>query len=66
MPDITLPVPRGDHHGLYIELKVGKNKPTELQQEWLDKLAGQGYCTRIAYGWEDARDCIMEYLAGVL
>jgi len=64
IPDITLPVPCGEYHGLYLEMKAGKNKPTAAQQWWLDELARQGYATYVAYGWEDARDCIMQYLAG--
>jgi hypothetical protein len=28
VPDICLPVPRGEYHGLYIEMKYGRNKPT--------------------------------------
>ena len=66
IPDITLPVPCGDYHGLYIEMKYGRNKPTEPQQWWLDELARHGYCTYVAYGWEDARDFILWYLAGCL
>jgi hypothetical protein len=38
VPDICLPVARGDWHGLYIELKVGKNKLTEAQRRWKDDL----------------------------
>lgn len=66
IPDITLPVPVDRYHGLYIELKVGKNKPTSAQQWWHDKLREQGYGVYVAYGWEDARDTILEYLAGWL
>ena len=38
MPDLFLPVGRGSYHGLFIELKYGKNKPTEKQTEWLKSL----------------------------
>lgn len=30
VPDLCLPVSRGKYHALYIELKVGNNKATEL------------------------------------
>ena len=33
VPDLHLPVARGGYHGLYIELKVGSNKPTQLQKK---------------------------------
>ena len=66
VPDITLPVPVGKYHGLYIEMKWGRNKPTENQQWWLDRLAEQGYAVLVCYGFEDARDAILRYLAGCL
>ena len=34
VPDICLPVARNGYHGLYIELKAGKNKATKNQEKW--------------------------------
>jgi len=62
VPDICLPVARGDWHGLYIELKVGKNKPTEAQRRWKDDLIRYGYLALVCYGWEEARKAIERYL----
>lgn len=62
VPDIHLPVARGRYHSLYIELKYGKNKPTELQKEWLSRLAMQGNFTAVCYGWEQAAKLITDYL----
>ena len=62
VPDICLPVARGDYHGMYLELKVGKNRPTQLQQAWLRALAGQGYYCGVAWGWEAAARAVVEYL----
>ena len=47
VPDIVLPVPRDGYHGLYIELKAGKNKPTQNQKRWLKFLQEQGYYTAV-------------------
>lgn len=66
VPDITLPVPCGKYHGLYIEMKWGGNKPTVKQQWWIDRLIEQGYAVLVCYGFEDARDTILRYLAGCL
>ena len=63
VPDLCLPVPRGGYAGLYIELKYGKNKPSEHQLEWLEYLSGAGYKTAVCYGFEEARNVILEYLA---
>lgn len=35
VPDLCLAVPKGKYHGLYIELKVGRNKTSEHQDKWL-------------------------------
>jgi len=63
VPDICLPVARGRYHGLYIELKAGKNTVTDNQSRWLTELTKQGYCTAVCYGWESASKVIEEYLS---
>lgn len=62
VPDLCLPVSRGEYHGLYIELKYGKNKPTENQKRWIKLLRSQNYKAEVAYGWEEASKIILEYL----
>lgn len=62
VPDLCLPVARGEYHGLYIELKAGKNKTTKNQDEWLTRLMAQGYCVAVCYGWESASKTLTEYL----
>lgn len=62
VPDIVLPVARGGYHGLYIELKVGKNKPTTLQKEWLEKLEQEGYYATWCVGSKHAIEVIENYL----
>lgn len=62
VPDLCLPVARGEYHGLYIELKYGKNKLTENQKRWIKLLRSQNYKAEVAYGWEEASKIILEYL----
>lgn len=62
VPDIVLPVGRGGFLGLYIELKVGKNKPTEKQLEWIGKLQEENYFVKVCYGWREATEVITSYL----
>lgn len=62
VPDLCLPVARGEYHGLYIEMKVRGNKPTENQKEWIANLRNQGYKAEICYGWESAAEVITGYL----
>lgn len=63
IPDISLPVPRGGYHGMYIELKVGGNKPSEKQQECIEALRKQGYRVEVCYGWLEAAEVIKDYLS---
>lgn len=62
VPDLCLPVPRNGRHGLYIELKAGKNKPTSKQKEWMEFLRRQGYHAAVCYRWEEAAELIEAYL----
>lgn len=64
VPDLCLPVARGKYYGLYIEMKYGKNKPTENQARWLHCLAQQGYAAAVCYSWEDAKNTLEKYLNG--
>jgi hypothetical protein len=61
--DITLPIARGGYSGLSIELKAGKNRPTEEQIEYGNRLAAEGW--KVAYIWDDwlaVRDEILSYV----
>lgn len=62
VPDLCFPVARGKYHGLYIELKAGKNKPTEHQREWIAELRAQQYAVAVCYGWEEAAGILEKYL----
>lgn len=64
VPDLCIPVAVGDFHGLYIEMKVGKNKPTDNQLYWLLLLRRQGYMTAVCYGGDEAIAVIKNYLKG--
>lgn len=62
VPDIFLPVPRGNAHGLYIELKAKGGRVSDAQRTMLAALAEQGYACIVAYGWENAWDEIEAYM----
>ena len=62
--DIFIPVPCGGFHGLYIELKVGKNKPSEKQTEFQKDMLKAGYLTAVCYGAEEAIEVTKKYLKG--
>lgn len=60
--DIFLPVARRKYHGLYIEMKYGRNPLTDNQKLFAERVEKQNYGTAVCYGWEDAKNVILEYL----
>lgn len=60
--DVCLPAPRGGYHGLYIELKVKPNVPTQKQQEFLMAMSRYGYRTAVCYTLDEAIREITMYL----
>ena len=63
VPDLCVPVARGGYHSLYVEMKVGTNKPTQKQAEWIAFLRKQGMCAYVCYGADAAIECIRRYMA---
>lgn len=64
VPDLFLPVPRHGYHGLYIELKHGKNKAQPNQKEWISFLNSMGYKAVVAWEFEGAKEVIENYYNG--
>lgn len=62
VPDIMLPVPRAHYHGLFIELKVGNNDLSAVQEQWLLALSSQGYMADVCYGFDAAINMLTNYL----
>jgi hypothetical protein len=64
VPDICLPISVGTKHGLYVELKIGKNKPTDEQYKYMAELKNQGFVAEWVIGWEAAANLTLAYLRG--
>lgn len=62
VPDLCLPVARGVYHGLYIELKYGKNKLSDNQKQWLTLLGDQRYFAVACWGGDQAFQTLLNYL----
>lgn len=50
-PDLFFYEPRGEHHGLAIELKRDKGRATPDQKLWKEELQRRGYKAVIARGY---------------
>jgi len=64
-PDLILDIAARGYHGLRIEMKrtdATASDVQENQREWLDRLNRQGYCARVARGFNEARELILWYL----
>lgn len=60
--DMFLPIPNSMFHGLFIELKVGTNKTSQLQDEFIDYVRNNGYMAKVCYGADEAIRTIKSYL----
>ena len=61
-PDIFLPIPKNNYHGLFIELKKNKqDKVQELQKWWKNELNAYGYLAVICYGYDEAINFIKKF-----
>ena len=63
VPDLCLPVSRGQYHGLYIEMKKPGGKVANAQRWWLEHLAGQEYMAVCCYGYQEAISTIERYMS---
>ncbi len=64
VPDLCIAFPTKYFHGLYIELKTEKGKPTANQCEWIEKLNSRGYLAVVCKGLDAAIDRVELYIAG--
>ena len=62
VPDLMLAVPKDNYHGLFIEMKWGKNKCTPNQNKWILKLSKLDYEVKVCYSSMEAIDAIKNYL----
>ena len=63
VPDLSLPVPRGRYHGLYVEMKRKRGGRISPEQEWwIERLQKQGYFVDVCFGADEAIRRIEWYL----
>jgi hypothetical protein len=64
--DIFVPIPANGYHGLYIEMKYGKNTLSPVQKEFRDFVIARGYSFYLAYSAAEAMAALSIYLGIVL
>ena len=63
---LAIPIPSTGKAGLWIELKVGKNKPSQEQIDFCKRKIWRNYDFAFAYGAEEAKEIILLYLESYL
>lgn len=63
VPDLCIPVARGDYHSLYIEMKAPGGKPTEEQVRWIWRLREEGMCAYVCEGAHNAIALVDMYMS---
>lgn len=62
VPDLFLAVPNKKFHGLFIELKVNKNKLSLSQKNWHERLKNTKYYVDTCYDLVSAQKTILDYI----
>ena len=62
IPDLFLAEGRHGFHGLFIEMKAGKNTATPVQKEMMGRLGRAGYLCAVCRSFEEFQIEVMKYL----
>ena len=64
IPDLFLPFPVGQYHGLFLEMKTRRGRVSQIQDECITYLRSVGYAVAVCRGWEEAQAVLMTYMVG--
>ena len=64
VPDLFIPEARGGYHGLFVEMKSGKNKATPAQVQIMGQLHERGYKCEVVNSLEYFDAVTSAYLRG--
>lgn len=62
MPDMHLPVARGEYHGLWLELKAPGKHPEKHQTEIHERLRKAGHVVVVVRSFDECRAAVTQYL----
>lgn len=62
VPDLFLPVARGQHHGLFLEVKTEKGRLSPAQASLGDSLRGEGYRVEVVRSVAEGVELVNGYL----
>lgn len=62
VPDVVILEPKGEWHGLFIELKVKGGRLSDYQKDWLNALKMRNYKTAVCFSLDDVFEAVENYL----
>lgn len=62
VPDLLLCKARGEHHGLFIEMKTAKGVLSESQRQMHEDLRSQGYKVEVCRCFDEFKKLVTDYL----
>lgn len=62
VPDLHIPVAMNGYHGLYIEMKAGRNKPSDDQLTIMEKLTNEGYKCVVCWSLDEFIVAVNDYM----
>lgn len=63
VPDLLIAEPMGCYAGLFIEMKVKPNRPSNEQKEIISRLEDAGYRVAVCYSFEEFEKVVTDYMA---
>lgn len=64
VPDLFIATARNGYHGLFVEMKAGKNKPTAEQTAVMLDLYAENYKCEVCYSLDEFMNVVDTYLCG--
>lgn len=61
VPDLFIPEPSGQYHGLFVEMKVKGGRLQQTQKDMINKLNERGYKCAVCWSFEDFMKVVNEY-----
>jgi len=63
--DLFLMIPKGEYHGMFIEMKAKTGSVSEKQKEFMAAASSMNYLAVVCYGFDEAKTAITNYLQDI-
>jgi hypothetical protein len=60
--DLFLMIPKGEYHGMFIEMKAKTGSVSDKQKEFMEAASSMNYLAVVCYGFDEAKTAITKYL----